>query len=197
MRDPLGDTRPPGAPTGIRCRHWSKAPLALLFLACSEQRRLLDEPPHDSAALAQQEARRREFLEEQAAELARQAREDRRWREPVVVARPTVVVFLPRLRAPADSEPLQALLKAAADSARAAGWDFAERFAPNLRIMDSSAQAIYAHPVPRDSVGVALVAPGYPPYVSFGLSALLEVGAKLRALEAWLRGQANPVHERT
>jgi hypothetical protein len=63
--------------------------------------------------------------------------------------------------------------------------------------MDSSARAIYAAPVARDSTGIALVAPGYPPQVRYGFAVLLDLSGRLRALDAWLRAQASQAKART
>ena len=162
--------------------------MILALAACTDERPLLEEQPRDSAALALQEARLRELLEKQAAEFALRAAEDRRLREPVTVERATVVLFYPGLGPPTDSHPIHALLTGAADTASAAGWAFADRLGMTLQIIDSSARAIYKSPVARDSFGVALVVPGYPPRVRYGLVAILELGAHLRALEAWRAG---------
>ena len=169
----------------------------VVFSACAEQRPPLDEEPRDSAAPALWEARRREFLEKQAAELALRAEDSRRLREPVNVKRATVVLFYPGLGRPADSGPIRVLVNAAADTARAAGWDVAERLGARLEVIDSSARASYKSPVARDSVGAVLVVPGYPPRVSYGLRALMELGTRLRALQAWLREQAGSTEART
>jgi hypothetical protein len=169
--------------------------LAWSFTACGDQRQVVEDLPLDSAALAERETRRQAFLEEQAAKFAEQAALDRRLSQPVIVSRPTVVFFFPGVLA--DSSPLQTLIRAAADSARAIGWDYTERYAGALRIMDSSARAIYAAPVARDSTGIALVAPGYPPQVRYGFAALLDLSGRLRALDAWLRAQASQAKART
>jgi hypothetical protein len=171
--------------------------LSWTFIVYGDRHWVVDELHRDPGALAQREARRRKFLEEHAAKFARQAEPDRRLRQPVIVARPTMVFFFPGVGAPAEGSPLQMLLRAAADSARAAGWEYTERHAWALRIVDAGAQAIYLAPVARDSFGVALVAPGDPPHVRYGLGALLDLGSRLRALEAWLRAQARPGQVRT
>ena len=179
-----------GAPTR-RCR-WSLLPplIAVLLGSCGDHRPSASKDPPDSASLAQRESRRQKFLEEQAAQSLHHAAVDGRLVGTVIVTRPTLVVFRPGMMAIHDSHPVHPLLKAAVDSARAAGWDVTERSTQTLRILDATTQAIYLGPVALDSAGIALVAPGYPPQVSYGLGALLEVGPRLRAFDAWRQAQA-------
>ena len=140
----------------------------------------------DAAVTA--ETRHEEFLKQQAADLARHLDEQRRQTGPVTLQGATVVLYPPSY-AVGDSI-LRALLAAAGDTARMAGWAFEERWGPAVRFVESGSGARYEVPVETMEFGVILVAPGQLPQVIVGPPSFPQLGARLRGLESWLPGGA-------
>jgi hypothetical protein len=151
----------------------------------------------DSADIAAREARLKEFLAEQQAErdsALRAARRDRPLRAEVVVEQPTLVAFFPRAEMASDSLALKRRLRMYREVAESSGWRLEERYNDLLRIADRRSNALWGVPLPRNSTGVVLVAPGARPQVSLGPLSQSSLGEVLRAFLTVLRdkGGATP-----
>ena len=125
----------------------------------------------DSAKLAAREVRRTEFLAEQQAlrdSSLRAAQRDRPFLAEVVIEHPTMVAFFPATAIEHDSVALRQRMRRFQDVAAFSGCAFEQRYSEDLRIIDRRSNALYVAPLPQDSIGVVLIAPGGRPQVWFG-----------------------------
>jgi hypothetical protein len=142
----------------------------------------------DSAELAAREARRRKFLAEQQAQMDSALRA-RPFRAELVVEGPTLVAFFPPAEMVIDSVTLKQRFSMYQEVAHSLGWRFERRYSEELRITDRRSNALYSAPLPRDSTGVVLVAPGARPQVWFGKFSQSTLREGLRAFVSVLRGE--------
>jgi hypothetical protein len=112
----------------------------------------------------------------------------------VVVEQPTLVAFFPPAEMALDSVGLRQRLRTYQEVAVASGWRFEQRYSQRLRVTDRRSQALYGVPLPRDSTGVVLVAPGARPQVRVGNMSEATLRDGLRAFLSMLqsRGAATP-----
>ena len=164
-------------------------------MACAERRA---EPPldlADSATPDVREARRQAFLAEQDA-ITQRALAARRLRAGLVLERPTVLAFYPEWHSLLDTAALRQRLSEYEAVAQTEGWSFEERYSGEFRLTDPRSHALYAAPISRDSLGLMLAAPGYPPRIWYGEIAPAALNERLRALRRWLPGAARVTPDR-
>jgi hypothetical protein len=183
--------RPPNPTDCVHTRHYlilaTIATIVLQTPGCTNGSVARGAAQVDSAA---REARRREFLAEQQAETdsaLRAARRDRPLLAEVVVEHPTLVAFFPRAEMAIDSVALKQRLRMYREVAESSGWRFEQRYSERLRITDRRSNALYGVPLPRDTTGVVLVAPGVRPQVWLGTLSQSTLGEGLQAFLNVLR----------
>ena len=122
----------------------------------------------------------------------RQARAQREAQRPChVVERATVMAFLPITGVKQDSAALRQRLRRYARVSEDAGWAFTECYSGVQPLLDPTSQALYSLPLPQDSFGLVVAAPGYRPQVWFGEITEAALRERLGAFDA-LRGKGRP-----
>ena len=176
--------------------------VVLLSFGCMDQQVSRKAVPSDSAAptlppTAHQDARQwhqadslhPDSVMEKALRRVRAQREAQRPCR--IVERGTVMAFLPFAGVEQDSITLRQRLRQYERVAQGAGWAFAECHSAAQPLTDPTSQALYSLPLPRDSFGLVVAAPGYRPQVWFGHIAEAALRERLKAFDA-LRGKRTP-----
>lgn len=163
---------------------------AILGAACTEHRSAPMPASVDSATEAVREARRQAFLADQEARI-RKGLEARRFGANLVLERPTVVAFYPSGASMSDTVALRHRLALYTAVTEKEGWLFEERHSGEFHMSDARSNAFYWVVVHRDSTGLVLAAPGYPPQVWYGEITAAALRRRLRAMRHWLPGKAS------